>query len=155
MSDITIEIHLSLATPEQVILDIEALVVDSPTIAETPIDQPGEVLWILRPGAVGSFLTSGYVHPRLVPSIQLTTVPSIEIKTGRHFGLRTFLILSGIIYHVTGAAVYTVQLIEKQQPHIQETKINGSVVPIDEVKKTIKNEERPQTTPSATSSGGD
>lgn len=118
---LTVEIYLSPTTPQQVIQEIKARVVDSPTNAETPLDQPGVVDGIYRPMPAASSHSSANVHPhfQLDPSIVLKTVPSIELKAGKSslgFGVRTFLIAAGCIYQVTCAAVYTVPLIGQLQP---------------------------------------
>ena len=48
---------------------------------------------------------------------------------------------------VSGTADHTIEFIELYQRYIQETKMNDSVVPIDQAKQAIKNAERSQPTP--------
>jgi hypothetical protein len=144
MSDITIEIHLSPNSPQEVIQLINALAalavaVDSPkrvgTIhnAKVEIDSGVSVLAsadVLHNAKVGiglgaSSLSSADVQVRLTP---------VETKTGKWplgFGLRVFLVVAGIAYYVSGTADNTVQFLKNLKPHVRETKIDGSVVPFD------------------------
>lgn len=149
---LTVEIHLSPDAPQEVIQRIQALVVDSPSDQEIPRDQPGVVDGKYRPKPAASSYSSVNAVPQ-----RLKLIP-VEGKTGKPSLMATLavlLIVCQITYYVSGTADHTIEFIELYQRYIQETKVNGSVVPIDQVKKTIKTEEHPQTTPSAISSEGD
>jgi|SRR5271165_314112 len=133
---LTVEIHLSPTTPQQVIQELKALVVDSPAESAT-----------VRIQARGSITVTGQVHPRLAPDIPITLIPD-EGKTGKPSLMATLavlLCLSTIAYNVTGTADNILQFLEHYRSYFQ-TKVNGSVVPIDQAKETIKNAE-PQPTP--------
>jgi hypothetical protein len=144
MSNITIEIHLSLATPQQVIQEIKAFVVDSPAIAETHAAPPKASSGILRVQVRGSAIFSGYVRPRLVRLIP------VGDKTDKPSLVTSFAVLLYVVqlaYYVSGTADgtadYTIQFLEQYQRYFRETKIDGLVVPFDQVKKAIQTEERP------------
>ena len=139
---LTVEIRLSPDAPQEIIQELLALVVAPSTNAGATVVQPaesGKVRIQLRAGAI----SSGEVQARLVKLIPA------EGKTGKLSIMATLavlLCLSTILYNVTGTAENILQFLEHYRSYFQ-TKVNGSVVPIDQAKETIKNAEQPQPTP--------
>jgi hypothetical protein len=134
MSDITVEIHLSPDAPQEAIQQILALVVDSPTATSAAVRVEGK----------GTITVTGEIHPRYV---QVQLVPfDAKAKFLVTGPIALLLVFAQIAYYVAGTADHTVQFLEHYRSYFQ-TKINGSVVPIDQAKETIKNAEHPQLTP--------
>jgi hypothetical protein len=128
---LTVEIHLSPTTPQVVIQQILALVVDSPT----------ETSAAVHIKAKGAITVTGEVHPRYV---QVQLVP-FDAKAKLILTGSIALFLSTVAYNVSGTALNILEFLEHYREYF-ETRINGSVVPIDQAKETIKNAERSQPT---------
>lgn len=139
-----VEIHLSQDTPQEVIQQILALVVDSSEEQETPTDQPAVVDGVLRiKGVAASSFSSADVQPS---SVRLIPVESKTGKASLMASLAVILCLSTITFNVTGTADNILQFLEHYRTYFH-TKVDGLVVPIDQAKQTIQNAEHPQPTP--------
>jgi hypothetical protein len=150
---LTVEIHLSPTTPQVVIQQILALVV-------APQEREGRI-------HNATVAINAGITVKASPDIQVKLIP-VEGKTGKWSlpsGLRVLLFVVELAFYVSGTADQTIQFLDHYRSYFQ-TKVNGSVVPIDQAKETIKNAEQPQPTPkneqpeksgnpSATSSEGD
>jgi hypothetical protein len=129
-----IEIRLSPTAPQEVIQQILALVVDPSTKTSAAV----------RVEAKGTITVTGEVHPRYG---QVQLVP-FDAKAKLIFAgsMALLLWLSTVSYNVTGTADNILKFLEDYRNYL-ETKKDGSVVPIDQAKETIKNAERSKPTP--------
>jgi hypothetical protein len=131
-----IEIHLSPDTPQEVIQELKGFVVGPPpTEGGAKVAESGDDGPILRVQARGGVITSGNVQPRL--ELEIVSPQEFETKKwSQRFGIPTFIFAAGIIFHIVSTP--TVEYIEKYRPYVQETKINGSVKPLDEAIKAVR-----------------
>jgi hypothetical protein len=134
---LTVEIHLSPTTPQIVIQQILALVVAPESegrIIEAKVGIEAGTSVKASPEVQASSFSSADIKIRLLP------VEGKKSKASLMTTLAVLLIVSQITYHVSGTADHTLQFLEHYRSYFQ-TKINGSVVPIDQAKETIKNAE--------------
>ena len=151
MPDITIEIHLSPDSPPEVIQQILALASAPPkrkgTIHNATVAIKTGISLLPSADLHASALSSSDIKVRLIP---------VEPKTDKASSIGSLAVLlivaaslaqfAQFTYNVSGTADYIIQFLEHYKSYF-ETKIDGSVVPIDQAKKTIKNAEASQTTP--------
>jgi hypothetical protein len=131
-----IEIHLSPDTPQDVIQELKGFVVGPPpTEGGAKVVESGDGSPILRIRARGGVITSGNVQPKL--ELEIVSTQEFETKKwSQRFGIPTFIFAAGVIFHFVSTP--TVEHIEKYRPYVQETKINGSVEPLDEAIKAVR-----------------
>ena len=140
----TLEIHLSPTTPQVVIQQILALVV-------APQEREGRIhnaTVAINTGITVKASADVQASSFSSADFQVRLIP-VEGKTGKPSLMSTLavlLLVAELAFYVSGTADHTIQFLEHYRSYFQ-TKINGSVVPIDQAKETIKNAERAQTTP--------
>jgi hypothetical protein len=129
MSEIII--RLSPDTPQEVIQQILALVVPPQEregrIHNATVAINTAITVKASPDVQASFFSSADVKVTLIPQAK-------TVKASFMGSLAVLLIITQLAYYVSGTADHTVQFLEHLKPHIRETKIDGSVVPFDQVK---------------------
>jgi hypothetical protein len=140
---LTVGIRLSPTTPEEIIQQIRALVVDSASDKEIPIDQQAAVDGIVRIKAAARSTSSA--------SVNLVKLIPVDAATSKDSSWLRLIDIASISYVVT-IVVGTVQLLIWLQPHIEEIReaVTGLTVPFEQLVERVTkslSEEQPQPTP--------